>query len=580
MKLLCALSVLCGFAFPALAQALDREAFTFTDYVLNVQIEPEQQRLGVRGHITLRNDSQSPQKNLSLQISSTLHWSSIQLDGKPVDFTSQAYTSDIDHTGALTEAIVTLSRAVAPKETLQLEIGYEGTIPLDATRLTRIGAPAEVARHSDWDQISPAFTGLRGIGYVAWYPIATEAANLSEGSSVLEEIDRWKRRESQATMKISLCLSGRDTLPTAIMNDAPSGVPGSSMSATTSGELSACRDHSFPRIAQTVPALIVATLSTMEQANVRIHFLPDHKSGAENYALAVEETVPFIDKWFGEHKSDPGIHAQVVDLPDPEAEPFESGSLLLMPLNVKDSALLLSALQQLTHIAFPSPRSWIYDGLAHYAQLGFLQERGGRTAVLGYLESHRDSLLASEKQIKTGNSNQPAEHSLINSSDEFYVEAKAMNVWWMLRDIVGETALHAALHNYQAADDKDAYYMQKLIEAQAHRDLAWFFDDWVYRDRGLPDFRIVSVYPRELLSGGYMVTVLVENLGEAAAEVPVTAHMDGKEASARLIILGKSKTSVRIQSATMPQEVTVNDGSVPETDTSNNSYKIEATAAH
>jgi len=113
MKFLCALCVLCSLALPA--RALDREAFTFTSYDLNVRVEPEQQRLGVRGRITLHNDSQSPQKNLSLQISSTLRWSSIQFEGKPVEFASQAYTSDIDHTGALTEAIVTLPRAIAPK---------------------------------------------------------------------------------------------------------------------------------------------------------------------------------------------------------------------------------------------------------------------------------------------------------------------------------------------------------------------------------------------------------------------------------------------------------------------------------
>jgi aminopeptidase N len=154
-----------------------------------------------------------------------------------------------------------------------------------------------------------------------------------------------------------------------------------------------------------------------------------------------------------------------------------------------------------------------------------------------------------------------------------------MNVWWMLRDLVGEAALHAALHNYKAADDKDAYYMQKLIEAQAHHDLAWFFDDWVYRDRGLPDFRIVSVYPRQLVTGGYMVTVMVENLGDAAAEVPVTLHIQGNEATERLMVPGKSKASVRIQSAVIPQLVTVNDGSVPESDVSNNSYKVDA-ASH
>jgi hypothetical protein len=166
MKLLRVLGVLCGLLVQA--YALDREAFTFTSYNLDVRIEPEQQRLAARGRITLRNDSASPQKNLSLQISSTLGWRSIQLDGKPVQFVSQPYTSDIDHTGALSEALVTLPKDIPPKGTLELEVGYEGIIPLDATRLTRIGVPAEVARHSDWDQFGKSLSAVRGIGYVAW----------------------------------------------------------------------------------------------------------------------------------------------------------------------------------------------------------------------------------------------------------------------------------------------------------------------------------------------------------------------------------------------------------------------------
>jgi hypothetical protein len=433
--------------------------------------------------------------------------------------------------------------------------------------------PADIAKHSDWDQISPSFTGIRGIGYVAWYPIATEAASLSEGNSVLETVGRWKQRESQAEMRVKLSHSGANS--TGIPHLFCNGTGGQQTHEDLGRSYLVQIDCSFGPLRANVPLFLIGNFEALEQPAVNISFLSEHKPGAENYALAVEETAPFIDKWFGAHKGKPELKAQVVELPDPDAAPFESGNLLLMPLNVKDSALLLSALQQLTHVNFPSPRIWIYDGLAHYAQLCFLQERGERPAVLDYLQSHRESLLTSEKQIKTGSNNQPAEHSLINSSDEFYVQAKAMNVWWMLRDIVGETVLHTALHNYKAADDKDAYYMQKLIEAQGHRDLAWFFDDWVYRDRGLPDFRIVSVYPRQLLSGGYMLTVMVENLGEAAAEVPVTAHMDSKEASERLMVLGRSKASVRIQVATMPQEVTVNDGSVPESDISNNVYKIE-----
>ena len=175
MRLLCLLCVLS--ALLVQARAIDREAFTFTNYQLDVRVEPEQQRLAVRGRIRLRNDSTSPQKNLSLQISSTLDWRSIRLDGNPVQFVSQPYTSDIDHTGALSEAIVSLPRDVPPQGTVELEVGYEGTIPLDVTRLNRIGVPQEQATHTDWDQISKSFTAVRGMGYVAWYPVATQAAS-------------------------------------------------------------------------------------------------------------------------------------------------------------------------------------------------------------------------------------------------------------------------------------------------------------------------------------------------------------------------------------------------------------------
>src|SRR5437763_15158467 len=97
--------------------AIDREAFTFTNYELDVRVERAQQRLSVRGKVTLRNDSGSAQRNLSLQISSALAWRSIQISGKAVQFVSQPYTSGVDHTGALSEAIVTLPQGLPVKGT-------------------------------------------------------------------------------------------------------------------------------------------------------------------------------------------------------------------------------------------------------------------------------------------------------------------------------------------------------------------------------------------------------------------------------------------------------------------------------
>ena len=552
------LLLLCALNVPA--ASLDREAFSFTNYNLEVRVEPAQQRLGVRGKIKLRNDSDVAQKNAVLQISSSLNWLSIQIDGKPAQFFSQTYTSDIDHTGALSEAVVTLAKAVEPKATVTLEVGYEGTIPQDATRLTRIGAPAEDAKHSDWDQISRSFTAIRGIGFVTWYPVATDSASLSEGSSVLETAGRWKRRELGTEMRVQLSLisdAGETAKAVICGNDKP---------AENGGRQN--RECVFRNLDYETPFFVLGDLRMLDHAAARIFYFPDHQSQAEDYALAVKESAEFLGKWFA---GDAKAAAEIVEIPDAKAAPFESGSVLLTPFAGNENSYLLSSIALVTHAMIQSPRAWLRDGFAHFAQAAFIQEKEGRDAAIEYLRNHRQGLADSEKSVPA---DEQAAHSLINAEDEFYTQTKAMNVWWMLRDMVGETALRAALRNYKAEDDKSPQYIQKLIEAQTHKDLEWFFDDWVYRDHGLPDLRIVSVYSRELVNGGYMVTVTVENRGSAGAEVPVTLYMAHGENTERLMIRAKS-TAVRIVCPSFPQQATVNDGSVPEADESNNVYKIE-----
>jgi len=567
MKLVCIVYFLCS---SVAVHALDRAAFTFTKYDLNVRVEPEQQRLGVRGKIALRNDSDAPQRSLSLQISSSLNWSSIQFEGKPVEFVSQIYTSDVDHTGALSEAIVVLPRSVPPKQTIKLEIGYEGLIPQDTTRLTRIGVPDDTAKHSDWDQIGRTFTAVRGIGYVAWYPVATEAVSLTDGDSMPESVAKWKQRVAPTEMRISLAYvrSSSEAPPELLCNGTEANKTIEEAGAAQHLTL----ECSFESLGFMLPTFVIAPYLEISGKDVVIHYLPDHKSGAEDYASAVEEDAPLVSKWLGDHREHSTAKPEVAELSDPKAASFESGNMLLMPLNGSDTKLLLSAAQQLTHAFFPSPHAWIYDGLASYAQVRLVEEKEGRQAAIAYLEAHRSALVELEK---VAGKRKADDDSLISSLDDFRIQTKSMYVWWMLRDMAGEDALDAALHNYKAADDKDSAYMQKLIETQAHRDLHWFFDDWMYHDRGLPDFRVESVYPSQLPRGGYMVTVTVENLGEAGAEVPVTLHMQTGEASERLLIRGRSKASVRIQAPSLPQEVTVNDGSTPESDISNNGYKVE-----
>ena len=557
MKLLGILCVLCSLVVPSVA--LDREAFTFTSYDLKVRVEPEQQRLGIRGKITLRNDSTAPQKNLALQISSTLDWSSIQLGDAPLEFLSHEYTSDIDHTGALSEAIVTLPREIPPKGTIELDIGYEGVIPLDVTRLTRIGVPEDKAKHTDWDQISKSFTAVRGIGYVVWYPVATEAANLSEGNSVDETVGRWKVRFAETAMQLLF----ESTVDTPIFF---SGTPNS---AADHVDTSVKKIYAFsmakPGIS--VPTFVIANYQTLAPRDLlTIQYLPGQEDGAKEYAEAVANIDPILPIGRGSGS------LQIFGLPDPDAASFVSEGMLLCSLKspITNEAVLDIVYAKARHLVL-SPRAWIEDGLAHYAQAAFIEDQAGRQAALDYLNAHRTPLVEAEKAKPTAD--QETGRSLINAPDDLYLQTKAMDVWWMLRDMLANPSLGFLL-NYHAAEDNDGAYLQRVIEKQTQRDLQWFFDDWVYRDRGLPDFRVDSVYPRSIVDGGYMVTVTIENLGDAGAEVPVILRTESGEIIKRLEVHAKSKAAVRIQTASMPLEAVVNDGSVPESDMSNNVLKV------
>jgi len=544
------------------AFGLDRNAFTFTNYDLKIRLEPEQQRLGVRGKITLRNDSAVPQKSLSLQISSSLDWRSIQVEGRTVQFVSQPYTSDIDHTGALSEAIVSFDKEVAPKAAVDLEIGYEGTISLDATRLTRMGVPKDVANHTDWDQISKGATAVRGVGYVVWYPVAVDAASLSEGNSVFDAVQRWKFRSAMSRMRVDLCpYYSRENSQTALMNDGPA-----------KDRQAECGEHIFNPIGLTVPTFVSAEYSVAQGETGSTYFLDSNKTAADIYQSASDRIEPFVSGWFGTPKK----KVLVVELSDAKAAPFESGSFLLTPLNFTAASAESTAVHQLTHAAMPSPRPWIYEGLAHFAQALYTDQRSGRQAALEFMNSYRPQIVEREKAIEADHEpNAATEQSLINTSSEEFYRSKAMYVWWMLRDMLGDPATKGVLAAYREDQDNEPSYVQHLFAAQSKRDLEWFFDDWVYRDRGLPDFRIVSVYPRQTMRDTYLVTVTVENLGDVAAEVPVMAPYQGVETSERIEIKGKSKNSVRLQMQAAPEEATVNDGSVPETDFTNDTLKVQ-----
>jgi aminopeptidase N len=280
----------------------------------------------------------------------------------------------------------------------------------------------------------------------------------------------------------------------------------------------------------------------------------------------------------------------LVELTDPNALPFDAGSYYFVPMHkVPAAAAEVALTRPVVHSMVESGRPWIAEGLTAFAQALVREHQGGRRAAIAYLGQFSPALLVAEAQshspVTAGASNatqlpgiglQP----LITTSDEVFFRTKAAYVWWMLRDMVGDRVLQGALARYRASEDRDSAYMQRLIEGQlpAKLDLETFFDDWVYRDHGLPELKVDSAYMRKTLGEQTVTAVTIENLGEAWCEVPVAVRSGHGEANVRVVVPAKGKAVVRVPFESAPTEAEVNDGSVPEAERRDNVVPVTSSA--
>jgi hypothetical protein len=574
------------------ASAIDRQAFTITRYQLEVQVDRTSHVIAVTGKLTLRNDSDKPQKVAALQVSSSLQWNSITLDNKPLQWLSDDYTTDIDHTGAVSEAIVNLPADVAHGASVTLDVQYGGTIVPNSTRLTRIGAPENVAVRNDWDQISDAFTAVRGLGYVVWYPVAIEAVSMSDGDAVFDAIAAWKYHQANSEFDARLIVAGaaNEGLCVAVNTTVTScGESRDLPDSESGGKLKEFSNTlTLPGLGDTVPTFAIANYQSLERPTISLLNLPEHAAIARDYALAAEANDPLLHEWVGE----PHQPARIVELSDPNANPYQSGSILFTPLREAQTATLqLLLLPPQVAARFHSPHPWIEEGMERFLQCVLVESRSGRKAALALLDEYGEPLVKAEEaahpkadaESKPAAEASAADNTLLNTNDELYLRGKSSFVLWMLRDMVGETAMQSAIGKYHPGADKDPSYLQRLLQASSKRDLEWFFDDWVYRDRGLPEFHVVSAYTRPLLTaanGAFLVTATIENRGRAGAEVPVLVQTTSGEKSVRVLVKAGEKESGRIELGIAPDKITVNDGSVPEANIGNNVYDVPPPGTH
>ena len=553
------------------AQDAERQSITFTDFDLDVRLRSLEKHIAVRALITVRNDGNKPLAHIPLQISSSLNWERIRVSGRDIAFNVAVLNSDADHTGQLHEAAVPLAQPLAPGGVLQLDVTYSGTIARNAQRLVVIGTPDDVALHSDWDQIGVDFTGLRGFGNVVWYPVSSVPVILGDGARLFDEIGEHKLRVSGAHFRLrltsefprgrapSIALINGRMAPLAVTDSGGLGDEVSSVATADTGD---------ETLGFEAPSLFVAIRTPRNATNTVAWVLPDDEAAVPAWADAATTVTPFLQSWLGQR---PRSQLTLLDLPDAQDAPYETGSMLATAIRTAAPEKLDGVMAHaLTHAWMESPRAWLSEGVAHFMGSLWIEKQQGHEKALESLEAGRPALALAEPDSPGTSVGQP----LAEAISPVYYRTKATYVFWMLRQVVGDATLSAALRAYDPAADVSLGYgrdsgpsaFEKLLEqAGTQSDLSWFFNDWVNADKGLPDLTISSVYPNPEQAGSWLVTINVANNGFAAAQVAVTARTDKSSVTQRLMVPARGKAPQRLLLLGKPVEVQVNDGTVPET---------------
>ena len=569
----------------------ERQSVTFASYDMDVHLGLLEHHMAVRAAMTIRNSGVALLAHIPLQISSSLTWERIRVAGRDTAFTVATLNSDVDHTGQLHEATVTLAQPLAPGASLQLDVTYSGPVAPSAQRLLAIGTPQDMAVHSDWDAIDVDFTGLRGFGNVVWYPAASVPVILGDENRVFDEMGEHKLRMSAAHFRLRLAAEfPHGHAPTvAVINGhlAPLAITETSTEGSeVAGVATASADTALGFQA---PSLFLALRTQKHATNTEIFAMPSDEPAVEDWSASAAEVSPFLQGWLGEK---PRSQLAILDLPDSDDAPFETGSLLATSIRQATPEQLDSVLAHaLTHAWLDSPRAWLSEGVAHFMGTLWIEHESGRKKALEALETGRAALALAEPASPGESPGQPLGQAIA----PVYYREKATYIFWMLRDLVGDSVLSAALHAYSPSADaalglgekSGSGSFEKLIaqaaaatgfssstssalspQTEPNRDLSWFFADWVDADKGLPDLAIGEVFAAPTEAGNWLVTVNLSNSGYASAEVPVTVSTAATSITQRVLIPGRGKTSPRILIQGKPTQVQANDGIVPETQAS------------
>ncbi|WP_181522880.1 hypothetical protein, partial [Pseudomonas aeruginosa] len=123
-----------------------------------------------------------------------------------------------------------------------------------------------------------------------------------------------------------------------------------------------------PALGFEAPSLFLAVRTAHQATNTTLYTVPEDDGAVEGWASAAGFVTPFLQGWLGQS---PRSQLTILDLPDPNDAPFETGPLLVTAIRPAapdqlDGVFAHALTRAFLSTSTGSPPAWLSEGIAQF----------------------------------------------------------------------------------------------------------------------------------------------------------------------------------------------------------------------
>ena len=295
-------------------------------------------------------------------------------------------------------------------------------------------------------------------------------------------------------------------------------------------------------------------------ANIKTYLTVAHQASATDFAETAAREVDFFTTTFGQPESG---RLAVVELPDDTLPAVWAPELAAISgSRVGDKSGIRLLANTIAHQWWGSEVSpatlndaWITNGMSRYAELMYVEEENGRTAMKNAIQDVSAGALAYDT---TPLSSAGRLGAFTPEFQSMTLEKGAM-VFHMLRWEIGDTAfknsLQGALSQYTDKPMRGQDF-EKVAEAQSQQELTPFFAQWV-DGTGAPNFvKHFAVYRLGNNKGFRTIGQVEQDLDLFRMPVELRVETDGKTETKRIDVVG-SQSQFVVDTFGRPRQISI-----------------------